>query len=237
MGGGPRIVVTIFESFTVADLKDQMTTLRVQSTLSLRKIDPVTVAQDYQSGKYVNLPPGLVQRSTEPANPHYPTSLPSTPGGKNLITSSFRDKNNVTIHLITTNTSKTCMWCGLSYQDAGLGIPTAFEIVEDAHGNPKYIYTLVGSYNTLECTYADLKRNSSQNVYFRNARYVDSESLLRLLAHSMTGSNEIKEALPREFLDINGGPMSSVEYLQNLHTYTPVSNVRIIHGSNQYFRT
>ena len=174
----------------------------------------------------------------EPANPHYPTSLPSTPGGKNLITSSFLDKNNVTVHLINTNTSKTCMWCGLSYQDAGLGIPTArlrlwriYTVIQ------KYVYTLVGSYNTLECVYADLKRNSNQNVYFRNARYVDSESLLRLLAHSMTGSNQIKEALPREFLDINGGPMSASEYLQNPHTYTPVSNVRIVHGSNQYFRT
>ena len=214
-----------------------MTTLRIQSTLSLKKIDPVTVAQDYQAGKYHNLPPGLVPRSTEPANPHYPTSLPSTPGGQNLITSSFLDKNNVTIHLVSTNTTKICMWCRLKYQDAGLGIPMAFEIVEDPHGNQECIYTVVGSYNTLECVYADLKRISSQNVYFRNARYADSESLLRLLAHSLTGSNQIKEALPPEFLDVNGGPMSSAAYLQNLHVYTPLSNVRIVHGSNQYFRT
>lgn len=214
-----------------------MTTLRFQSTLSLRKIDPVTVAQDYQSGKYVNLPQGLVHRSTDTSNPHHPTSLPSTPGGKNLITTSFRDKNNVTVHLVTTNTSKTCMWCGLSYVDPGLGIPTSLEIVEDLHGNPKYIYTLAGSYNSFGCAYADLKRNSSTNVYFRSAQYVDSESLLRLLCYSMTGSNDIKEALPREFLDINGGPMSPAEYLQNTHSYTPVSNVRVTHGSNLYFRT
>lgn len=214
-----------------------MAALKLQSTLSLRKIDPVAVAQDYQSGKYLNLPTGLVPRPIESSNPSHPSFLPSSPGGKDLITNTFRDKNNVTIHLVTTNTNKTCLWCGLSYQNQGFGIPTAFEIVEDSHGNIKYIYTLVGSYNTLGCAYADFKKNSGQNVLFRSAQYQDSESLLRLLAHSLTGSNEIKEALPREFLNINGGPMSPAEYLENHQAYTPVSNIRVVHASNQFFRT
>jgi hypothetical protein len=211
-----------------------MATLRIQPTLSLKKIDPLKVAQDYASGKYNSLPGGLVPRSMEPL---HPASVSSTPTNKSLITSSFRDKNNVMIELITTNTSKVCVWCGLSYQGPGIGIPVALEIVEDPNGNQTYIYTLVGSYNSFGCAYADLKHRSSQPVLFRNAQYQDSESLLRLLSYSMTGSQEIREALPREFLQINGGTMSSQEYLDNHSTYTSLNNVRLLHGSIQYFRT
>ena len=241
----------IFDLLSDLSLKSQMTTtLKVQPILTLRKVDPLRVVKEYEAGNYARLPAGL----TPLPGPNEPntqnSSLPSLSAlgaatqfseVKNLITSSFRDKNNVTIQIIAPtaneNSTKVCSWCGLAFQYQAVGIPITYEIREDNLGNQTHLYTIVGSYNTFECAYADFKHMSGKNVIFRNSQYQDSESLLRMLAYSVTGSTEIKEALPRSLLNVNGGPMTATEYLNDHHQYTQISNILIVQASIQYFRT
>jgi hypothetical protein len=225
------------------------TVLKVQPVLTLRKVDPLRVAKEYEAGNYARIPAGLtpLPGSNEPNVQSGGLPSLSALGAaaqfsevKNLITSSFRDKNNVTIQIVAPsaneNTTKVCPWSGLTFQNQGVGIPTTYEIREDNLGNQKYVYTTTGSYISFECAYADLKYMSGKNVIFRNSQYQDSESLLRMLAYSVTGSTDIKEALPRSLLNVNGGPMSATEYLNDHHQYTQISNILIVQGSIQYFR-
>ena len=225
------------------------TTLKVQPILTLRKVDPVRVLKEYEAGNYARLPTGLTPLPG-PNEPNIPSNgLPSLSAlgvatqfneVKNIITSSFRDKNNVTIQIVAPtaneNSTKVCSWCGLTFQYQAVGIPTTYEIREDMLGNQTYVYTVVGSYNTFECAYADFKHTSGKNVIFRNSQYQDSESLLRMLAYSVTGSTEIKEALPRSLLNVNGGPMSATEYLNDHHQYIQIPNILTVQASTQLFR-
>lgn len=207
-----------------------------QRPLVLKKIDPLKIATDYKNGNFskvslknlIRIPKEIMRNNDISAKVTASTIV-------------RLNRNNTVTKVVLAKRDdgkKICSECGYSFSGDGFGTPIKLFQFLDEKGVTNRQYTLQGNIDTLECAIKATKRLSSTGRRGIDANYIDSYSLLNLLAYDLfkVSLSECKEAPPRELADINGGPMSREEYQKNSHAYKPVINISVIRTPSQYLQ-
>ena len=124
-----------------------------------------------------------------------------------------------------------CLWCRRNFSFEPVGMPIKFEYHEDKRKN---IFHTIGTYCTYECCYSDLKTKTRTPFCFRDHRYMDSETMLRLLFGKVYPDKELKEQNDWVLGCWNNGPISEEDFFSDSHHYENNINVVFLPAKFEY---
>lgn len=218
------------------------TIIRVSPTLCLRRIAPQQVYERYRLGGFSDVV--LPQEKIHVRIPSFTASAVVTGDSLRDQVLSYRDKHNSVQTLVTTDHARyeafingtpcpggTCRYCGYTFTHEPVGIPIKYTKDGDKH-----IYHVDGCYCGLSCAYSKLREEMSKHRRYRNPAYNQSEPLLKRLHAAFYPGEELCEAKDPQLADVNKGPLTREEYMQDNYSYVPLPSVVLAPCKNIFLR-
>lgn len=216
----------------------------VTPTFVLRRLDPERVVQEYRSGIFSRLttfPPKVTLKTTTVVQ----TCNVVSQHGQGPLDRSyvFRDKNNVTQTVVTTNHNifrkpqppYHCLNCGHQFEHDWIGVPIRMTEVQEGDEKKTHIVT-DGCHCTLECALSTVRRFYPATRRHRDPLYIDAEQILRHL-HALLypEAGQLQEAQDTRLLQPNG-PLSYEEWSRGKHRYYRTASIVVDPTKVQYLR-
>lgn len=203
-------------------------------TFILKKIYPEQLIEKYQNGGFSSVT--IHKESVQVKN----TIKIIGTSSKDPIYS-FRDKNNVTHTVATTNCdafgdnqSKEhfCEWCRLRFTHQPVGIPVKAEYLPG-----QIVFYTEGCFCDTPCALADVLRSKGPAVKYQNIMFADCETLLRIMNAKLKNTDEILYPAPHyRLLKRNGGSLEDHEYINRTVQYVSVPGIIIQPAKEQFMK-
>jgi len=212
--------------------------LTTDKNFFLKQVDPITVVRSYLAGTLI-LPNAKIKFDSISLTPDLEVGT-----DYNSPVYEISDKNGEIMRIVTTDHDKwiiqdksqqryICYWCRI--ENSGEWIIIPIKIDRTPHG--KLIFSGTGSYCCFECAYADLKTKWYCNYYYRDALYVDAETLLRFMYFSYTGKLKLTASSNWILHQKNGGKLSDKDFYNDKHTYVALPNIILNQIKTTYVQT
>ena len=113
-----------------------------------------------------------------------------------------------------------------------IGLPISMYYEESTQ---RLRFDTVGYFCCFGCAFAYLKMKFPRGRMITNSRMAESERLLRLMLHTVSGGSAVLKPCPDwDLLDINGGPMGERHFFAGQTTYLPMSNMLMLPAKELY---
>ncbi len=217
----------------------------VTPTFVLRRLDPERVLREYRSGFFSRLtsfPPKVALKTTTIVQKRNVVSQ----HGQGPLDQSyvFRDKNNVTQTIVTTNHNicnkpqppYTCLNCRQQFDHDWIGVPIRMSEVQEDDEKKTHVGT-DGCHCTFECVLSSIRRFYPSTRRYRDPLYMDAEQILRHL-HALLypDADPLREAQDTRLLQPNG-PLPYEEWSQGKHRYYRTGSIILDPTKVQYLRS
>lgn len=205
------------------------------------RIQPSKIIQNFLNGQYDNRNISE-NKQIETVNYDVVTKFGNSPYDERYI---LIGRNNIPVIMVTTNQSqftknftnipenaigyhspdknikKRCNNCNRKFTHDHVGIPIEMNVYKD-----KINFSCIGIYHSFGCAYKNIIGNSSiRSVNSINARYVNSETLLKYMFELIHPNKKLIAAKDPLLLNINGGPLTQAEYDDQDFLYRETPNL------------
>lgn len=223
-----------------------MSVLRKNPIFVLKGIAPKTLRDNYFQGRYENLEtPSSKINVSEVFYLNTPTfgCTPEDPRYQ------FKDQNNVSIVVLTTNTKnytiykekkhyitssntpRRCPWCLEDYVCEPVRIPVRMETF-NLETKTQFIFWDAGiCCCSFGCAIGWCRREAHVSPCYQQSQY-----LLSLLFKMMYPNQELIETPPFNMLSLHGGPLSVEEYRKHVYKYERTNNLVFLPVKEEYLQ-
>jgi hypothetical protein len=198
----------------------------VNPTFFLKKINYENVINSYNEGKFVNIPT-LTHKPNISAFIGKPLKIDSKPIGFEITIG-----NTIVIVKGRDTRYYICANCRLDINGfCGFGVPICMSKTTTVISNMNYNliqFETKGETCSTECSFSFYKRMGNHKMNL-SGRYMDSETLLRLLHYLLFGESCLQEAADITSL-VPYGNVSINDYRKKLHMIPELSELKIINN-------
>lgn len=232
---------------------------RITPTFLLRGVDPNKVLRDYQNGKYTQHVPISAKVKLSDLSS---IIAPTYGADRNSGIYSYKDKNNVTMTIATSNhkayeiynsdggevsVGGRCRYCLKDFTHRSVGIPIKMEkvnvFIKDENDNVVEVNPIYKFWveDLTCCSYRHalglIRANLSQPVFHRDSQYNKSEEYLKLMYRLETEKVEPLRCPNDPRLSKNcGGSMDDEEFEDERYEYLRTNTTVIIPAKVEYIR-
>lgn len=204
-------------------------------TFLLKKIDPESIIRRYNLGEFQQ-----IRLQKESVQIKSGVQIIGSSPSENIF--SFRDKNNVTQTIATTNchqyqgvapsTELRCEWCRKGYPSSqSIGIPTRVLRSSDT-----YLFQTEGDYCCFQCALAHLRSTRGMPLRFHEIGQNDSESFLKMHHALLYPGKDLSPAPHYRLHKRNGGCLEDSEFFADQSVYTRIPCVVTQAVKQQYIK-
>jgi hypothetical protein len=213
----------------------------------LRGIDPKVLSEKYYAGEYANVsePPSAVFNLQEVNH----VSIPNYGNNPDLPCYEFKDKNNISVVIITSNNGHykffqkkevlkkggRCFWCLQDFDHERTPVPIRMEKKIDPKTNESYYFFWTeGILCNPQCALAYAKREALYDPLYK-----DSEFYLQFwhgLLHPHSSEKFLIPAPDYRLLKANEGHLDIADYRKNIYDYQRSTNTILIPAKVEYFQ-